>query len=98
MRPIIRVQNISKRFHIQPNEKPGVRYESLRESFVKTVRSPFDYARRRGQPKDDTIWALKDVSFEVMPGEVMGLIGPNGAGKSTMLKILSRIIEPTSGR
>src|SRR5262244_3333026 len=95
MRPIIKVQGISKRFRIQPRESPSVRYETLRESIVKTLRSPF--GGRNGN-RDNMIWALKDASFEVMPGEVFGVIGPNGAGKSTLLKVLSRIIEPTSGR
>jgi lipopolysaccharide transport system ATP-binding protein len=54
--------------------------------------------RRNGKPKAETIWALRNVSFEVAPGEVVGIIGRNGAGKSTILKVLSRITEPTSGR
>jgi lipopolysaccharide transport system ATP-binding protein len=95
MKPIIKVEDISKKFHINPREPSLVRYDTLRESLVKIVRAPFSRNRNGG---DDTIWALKDVNFEVMPGEVMGIIGPNGAGKSTLLKVLSRIIEPTSGR
>ncbi len=97
MTPIIKVERISKRFRIQPCEARSVRYETLRESLVRAVRSPFSSKQRNGT-RDDTVWALKDVSFDVMPGEVMGIIGSNGAGKSTLLKVLSRIIEPTSGR
>lgn len=97
MKPIIKVEGISKKFHIKPSETRSVRYETLRESLVKFVRAPFGRTRNNGKGAD-TIWALKDVNFEVMPGEVMGIIGPNGAGKSTLLKVLSRIIEPTSGR
>jgi lipopolysaccharide transport system ATP-binding protein len=94
MKPIIKVEGISKQFRINPGEPPSRRYDTLRESLVKLARSPFG----RNQNRSEIIWALKDVNFEVMPGEVMGIIGPNGAGKSTLLKVLSRIIEPTSGR
>ena len=96
MKPIIKVEGISKQFRITPGDPPSRRYDTLRESLVKIVRSPF--AGKRNGTGNDTIWALKDVNFDVMPGEVMGIIGPNGAGKSTLLKVLSRIIEPTSGR
>jgi len=96
MKPIIIVEDISKKFQINSREPTLVRYDTLRESLVKILRAPF--SRHRNGDRDETIWALHDVNFEVMPGEVMGIIGPNGAGKSTLLKVLSRIIEPTTGR
>src|SRR5690348_10301682 len=68
--------------------------EGLRHTLDRFVKSPLAALRRK---KDETFWALKDVSLQVNEGEVLGLIGRNGAGKTTLLKILSRITKPTTG-
>src|SRR6202171_377580 len=68
--------------------------DGLRHSLEAFLRSPVTSLRRK---KEETFWALKDVSLEVRHGEVLGLIGRNGAGKTTLLKILSRITRPTTG-
>src|SRR5216684_453825 len=94
MKPIIRVENLSKQYRLGG---PQVVYSTVRESLVGAIRAPLKRLRRnRGSA--ETIWAVKDLSFEIMPGEVVGIIGRNGAGKSTILKVLSRITEPTTGR
>jgi lipopolysaccharide transport system ATP-binding protein len=93
MKPIIKVHHLGKSYKIGTRQPA---YGTLRDAIVGAVRSPLK--RLRNRRETETIWALKDVSFEVMPGEVLGIIGQNGAGKSTLLKVLSRITEPTTGR
>ena len=93
MRPIIRVENLSKLYYLGGS---GAAYSTLRETVMEVARKPLRYLR--GNNNSQALWALKDVSFEVMPGDVVGIVGRNGAGKSTLLKVLSRIVEPTTGR
>jgi lipopolysaccharide transport system ATP-binding protein len=100
VKPAIRIENLSKKYRLGSREFGG--YRTLREALVEKVKGSWRRRRKLAEPHQgedaNLMWAIKDVSLEIQPGEVVGLIGRNGAGKSTLLKILSRITEPTEGR
>ena len=100
MTTAIKVENVSKRYRIGATPQK-FQYGMLRDQIVNTLTAPIRLIRSIGKeninPKNNHIWALRDVSFNVEEGQVLGIIGRNGAGKSTLLKVLSRVTEPTKG-
>lgn len=96
MQPAIRIDNLSKRYRLGTTQRGGV---NLTEQLLGGVRWAWQtVSGKRNSDDGSAFWALRNVAFEVTPGEAVGIIGRNGAGKSTLLKIISRIVDPTTGR
>lgn len=100
MKPIIEVQNISKKYQLGMIGTRSIRELINRLSTNVTQKGFTELIKgwKQGEDPNKVLWALKDISFNVQPGEIVGLVGRNGCGKSTLLKILSRITFPTEGR
>ncbi|MEM7404684.1 MAG: ABC transporter ATP-binding protein [Pseudomonadota bacterium] len=94
--PVIQLRGLGKRYRIGQHLNADVRFSRFSEVLMKGVSRLFGIRGETGA--SEYLWALKDVSFDVRDGEVLGIIGPNGSGKSTLLKLLSRITDPTAGR
>jgi len=99
--PVISVRGLGKRYRLGETFRGAAGYETLRDKIMEVLKAPLRkkerHDQRNGSSNSKYFWALKDISFDVEEGEILGIIGANGAGKTTLLKILTQITDPTEG-